>query len=852
MAQNPKGTITSIQRLLGTAIDSPFAQGEISRLTAQVAKTAAGGVAAAIEYGPSDDNGDLPRIELPFESLAGMLFSSFLQIASEEYKSPVRDCVITVPGYYTDCQRRAVLAAAQIGNVKVLRVVNEHAAIAFSYGIFRAPELPDSTPIKVAFVDMGDASTTVFIASFTKAGAVINSVAFEPNLGGRDFDATIATVFNSQFKETYGIDALSKPRPKLRLLKESEKVKRVLSANAQAPLNIECLMDDKDVAAKMTRDDFELLAQPLLEKLKNCCSRAIASAKLAADEKLFSVEIVGASCRVPAVKKLVSDVFSPLGASLKTTLNMDECIARGAALIAAGLSPAFSVRSYSMTDIISYAIDAEKVFASSGEAGNKVIQIVPHLSTVPCTKSLSFKPRGPLEIVLRYRDDADLLQSTSSTAICSYRIDAPDDLEAGVKAIIKVNSNGVVEVPSAVLSKEVEVLEDVPTPAAPATKGTNDVDSSASPDVKENGEANGVDKEEDTPAPETKTDEVIGTGDSPTPMSDGGDASKEEVAPMETESAIDATKDETKGEIPAEPTVTVKRVVKKRQQEKVAVTLVSVFGNGLTAEEIALAVDEEGKMKAADAYIRERSEALNGLEGYVYDLRSRIDEYGDLKEYGPEEVRIPLKKELDEAEEWIYSEEGEKANKSTFNDRKAVLVAKAAPMLNRKREREERPAAISALEAALESYKKLAVPTAEEYAHIAQPEKEKALKCVESAALWLKDASEKQNSLALHVDPSLTCAAISAKQSEVDTLCGPIERTPKPVPPKEDPKVAEAKSADSKDAAENNGQKEPVATKENGDPVDAGMPGSKTTAPSDSPTADCVDAPAGADAMETS
>lgn len=775
-AQNPRNTITGLQRLLGAAFSSPFSTNEIARLTAPCQATAAGGVAASVKYGKADTDGDVPDLVLPFEALSGMLFSHLLGIASAEYKAPVKDCVVTVPGYYTDAQRRAVLAAATIGNFNVLRVANEHAAIALAYGIFRTADLPkagdpENPPVKVAFVDVGDASTQAFIVSFTNTSADIQSVVYDPSLGGRDFDDAIAAVFAKEFKEKYGIDALSKPRPKLRLLKESEKLKRVLSANAQAALNVECLMDDIDVASKMDRDQFEELAKPLVGRITDVCRRAIAAASLAEGEKLLSVEIVGAGTRVPAIKTAVTEVFAPLGAPLKNTLNMDECVARGAALMAAMLSPAFKVRDYDIFDITSYAIDAEKVFDSG--IPNEPVTLIKRASKFPCTKAMTFKSPGPFTVNISYHDASLLTQGEAAAKICSYKVDAPVDPEAKIRAKVKVNSNGVVESASVTLSKEVEIWEDIPASApAPAAE---------------------------VPAPAAAAANV----DAALPA-EGGEAKSE--VPMDTEPAP-ASPETTEGEVVDAATATAaapepvleKKLAKKTETTDLVVLEAPVAGTGLSSKEVENLQEAEAQMRATDIYQRERSDAMNALEGYVYDLRSRLDACGDFKDFAPEDVRLPLRKETDDAEEWIYSADGEAASKSAFIERKDALMEKVAPIVRRKREREERPAAASALVATIEKYKKLAVPTVEEYAHIEQVEKEKALSCVEAAAMWLKTESAKQEASPLDIDPTLTCAAINAKRIEVNAFCGPIEKTPKPLPPKvEEPEVVpEAANRDS-------------------------------------------------------
>jgi heat shock 70kDa protein 4 len=834
-AQNPTNTVGALQRLLGASFASPLTKREAERLGGPtLVPTPAGGVAVEVQYDDgsmatdeeskkgADGTQVTPTVRFTFEALAGMLFASLMDIASAEYAAPVRDCVITVPSYYTEAQRRAVLAAATIGNVNVLRVLSEHAAVALSYGIFRTKELPDTTPVKVAFVDMGDASTTVTIAAFTNARADILSVVSDSFLGGREFDYLVANVFASQFKEKYKMDVMASPRPRARLLKEAEKIKRVLSANSETRLNIECLMNDVDVTGKMTREEFEQLSLPLIESLKQVCARAIAEANLAPGEKLLSVEIIGAATRIPAVKAAVEAQFEPLGAQLKTTLNMDECVARGAALMSAILSPAFKVRDYAINDIAPYAIDAEKI----PEGGQpEVLSLIPKYQTIPCLKKMTFKAPGPVTIRLAYKNPSSVPQGETGT-IAAYKIDAPIDPDAKVRAKIRVTANGIIEMAGAQLSKEVETLEDVPAvPPVPASDEASAAKSTVA------GAATPVVGNQTGSAPLATNVPVPMAEDLPSatpPVRDGSagaDTATDCAVPSVPMDDVDVAAPEgspltvpASATVPAGSPVAGKRLVKKTQESDLPVVTVGGVGVALSLAEINAAVEVEAQMKASDLYIKERSEALNGLESYVYDLRSRIDESGDLKDFGPESVRVPLKAELDEAEEWIYSEDGDKASKSAFVARKESLVSKAAPMLTRKREHDERPVAVSALESTLEGYKQIAVPTADEYAHIEQTEKNKVLKCVEQSAVWLKAELAKQEKLGLDVDPVLTCSSIRAKRAEVDRVCGPIKKTPKPVPKVEKP--AEGAVKEGTPEAENAGK--PLAndadkqSKENG------------------------------------
>jgi heat shock protein len=68
---------------------------------------------------------------------------------------------------------------------------------------------------------------------------------------------------------------------------------------------------------------------------------------------IHSVEIVGGSSRVPAIKHLIEQVF---GKVPSTTLNQDEAVARGCALQCAILSPAYKVKDFKISDVQPYPI----------------------------------------------------------------------------------------------------------------------------------------------------------------------------------------------------------------------------------------------------------------------------------------------------------------------------------------------------------------------------------------------------------------------------------------------------------------------------------------------------------------
>ena len=277
-----------------------------------------------------------------------MYLGKLRDTAARELKTGVTDVVIAVPGWYSDVQRRALLDAASIASLNCLRLINDSTAVALGYGITKS-DLPDpENPRYVAFVDVGHSTLSVAIVAFSKGRLDVISTAYDRNLGGRDIDYALLKHFAEEFKSKYKIDVLSNPKATFRLSAGCEKLKKVLSANSEAPLSVESIMNDIDASSRLTREQLESLIDDVLVRIEPVIHRAIADSGLTL-EQLESVELVGGSTRVPAVRAKIQQAFA--GKPLSFTLNQDEAVARGATFSCAMLSPVFRVREFHVHDI---------------------------------------------------------------------------------------------------------------------------------------------------------------------------------------------------------------------------------------------------------------------------------------------------------------------------------------------------------------------------------------------------------------------------------------------------------------------------------------------------------------------
>ncbi|KAI0001358.1 heat shock protein [Russula compacta] len=337
--------------------------------------------------------------------LVGMYFGRLRDIATKELKTGVSDVVIAIPGWYADVQRRALLNAATIAGLNPLRLIPDHTAVAFGYGITKS-DLPDAeNPRHVVFVDIGHSSMSASVVAFSKGQLTVKSTAYDTHLGGREIDYALVQHFAEEFKTKYKIDVLSNPKATFRLYAAAEKLKKILSANAEAPLSVESIMNDIDASSRLTRELYEQLIVGVLDRIPAPLQRALEESGLSI-EQIDAIELVGGSTRIPAIRAKIQSVFPTK--SLSTTLNQDEACARGCTFACATLSPVFRVRDFVIHDSAVYPIKVRWEKGPIDEEEDTELVVFPRGNGVPSTKVLTFYRKAPFDIEAVYADPSAL------------------------------------------------------------------------------------------------------------------------------------------------------------------------------------------------------------------------------------------------------------------------------------------------------------------------------------------------------------------------------------------------------------------------------------------------------------
>ena len=565
--------------------------------------------------------------------LVGMFLNKIKATASAELRLPVADMVLSCPPWFTDAQRRSIIDAAEIAGLKILRLINDTTATALGYGITKL-DLPtaEEKPRRVCFVDIGHSSFSCSVVEFRKGELTVKSTAYDRHFGGRDFDKALVDHFAREFKAKYKIDIYSNLKAKARVAAAAEKLKKILSANPQAPMNIESLMNDVDVSGALKRDELEALLKPLLDRATVPLEQALAEAKLKIDD-IDAVEMVGGCTRVPAIKDRISKYF---GKPLSFTRNQDEAVARGCAFSCAILSPVFRVRDFSIHDIVNYPIEFKWEKSPDIPDEDTSLTVFNKGGTMPSTKILTFYRKQPFDLEADYAKP-DTLPGKMNPWIGRFSVKgvkpvATKDSEQDFmicKLKARLNLHGVLNMESGYWVEDVEVEEPIPedkdAAAKDAEKKDGDVCTTPSPRPSAN------------PEPESKQKHSFKDS-----IRAGFKRTFSGRQPLTTsDQAMDT--DAPNGSAEAKPkTRKVKKQVRRGDLSIVSATA------ALEATSKNAAADREGLMFMEDKLVADTEDKKNELESYIYEMRGKIDE--QYAEFASEEEKEKLRTKLTESE----------------------------------------------------------------------------------------------------------------------------------------------------------------------------------------------------------
>jgi molecular chaperone DnaK len=315
LIETPDRAVYSIKRLMGRGVND--IQEELKFFPFRLAEDLQAGEVLRIKLG--DKTYTPPEI-------SALILRQLKRNAERFFGAQVTKAVITVPAYFNDAQRQATKDAGRIAGLEVLRLVNEPTAAALAYGLDKKQNGI------VAVYDLGGGTFDISILKLHDGIFEVIATNGDTHLGGDDIDNLLITIALDDIRGDLGLDFRSND-----LRRNAEAVQAIrkavieakiaLSSQPTVKLDVE-FPGGKRYLREITREQFEQLIQPIIERTVGPCRQALKDAGLK-PEQIDEVVLVGGSTRIPKVRTLAKELFHR---EPHTDLNPDEVVALGAAV----------------------------------------------------------------------------------------------------------------------------------------------------------------------------------------------------------------------------------------------------------------------------------------------------------------------------------------------------------------------------------------------------------------------------------------------------------------------------------------------------------------------------------------
>jgi molecular chaperone HscA len=377
-----------------------------------------------------DDNKDsLVKVQVgdqfysPIE-LSGHILTALKNRAEHILKTPVNKAVITVPAYFNDSQRQATRDAGKLAGLDVLRIINEPTAASLAYGLGLDP----SEEKTIAVYDLGGGTFDISILRISGGVFEVLSTNGDTYLGGDDLDRAIIEYWMGLMKID-SLDDTKSLKQQLRLAAEEAKIALSNASHFETNFAGEKL--------SITKEIFESLITPIVNKTMECCAKAMKDAGLKVAD-INTVLMVGGSTRVPLVKNTVSKYFNQV---VNDSVNPDEVVALGAAVQADIL--AGNNQSMLLLDITPLSLGIETM-------GGLMDVLLPRNSKIPTQAGRQYTTQkdgqSGIQIAI-YQGERDLVKDNRKLG--EFTLSGIPSMPAGLPKVdvqFLINADGILQV----------------------------------------------------------------------------------------------------------------------------------------------------------------------------------------------------------------------------------------------------------------------------------------------------------------------------------------------------------------------------------------------------------------------
>ncbi|MDB5441143.1 MAG: molecular chaperone HscC [Caulobacteraceae bacterium] len=374
------------------------------------------------------------------EELSALVLGRLKADAEAYLGEKITEAVITVPAYFSDKQRKATRRAGELAGLKVERLLNEPTAAALAYGIH---ELENESRFMV--FDLGGGTFDVSVLEIFAGVIEVRASTGDNALGGDDFNQVLMTAFRDRFAQELGAKARDDLVLGGRLREAAERARRALTD--KSPVIMAVTWHDQTLEMEVDTERFEVLAEPLLARLRDPVLRSLRDSGLRGEE-LKEIILVGGSTRMPVVRRMVTRMF---GRFPSNAVHPDEAVAIGAAIQAGLKARDAALSEVVMTDVCPYTLGVEVGEKDSKGAVRTGLfsPIIERNTVIPASRERNYFAMQDGQRVVEmgiYQGEARQVSDNIKLGVLKAKIPSARAGEVEVKVRFTYDINGLLEV----------------------------------------------------------------------------------------------------------------------------------------------------------------------------------------------------------------------------------------------------------------------------------------------------------------------------------------------------------------------------------------------------------------------
>ena len=373
--------------------------------------------------------------ELKAVELSAIILRNIKEDAEHFLGEKIEDVVISVPAFFSNPQRKAVLQAGELAGLKVRQLINEPTAAAMAYGIQDKETESEAEDTKVIMVmDLGGGTFDISIVEQTGNIMEVVSVCGDNHLGGEDFTRHLMTMF----LEFYGIKELEKCE-EIFLWKQAEQAKKMFASSEKA--SIHCNINGKSYDYDVMEQEYEMACFDLIEKMRKLALKAVEESKYEMEE-IGEILMVGGGMKLSIIQKMVAKLA---GKQLEYKINPDEAVALGATLTGHLLEQNYEVKDLIMTDICPYNLGVITYSVINYDMNSKFDILMPKNTTIPAKRSKQMQTGGKgVRYCSLYQANENYNDEAIALGKLSYLLPDTPNNKCHITFIIICDINGIV------------------------------------------------------------------------------------------------------------------------------------------------------------------------------------------------------------------------------------------------------------------------------------------------------------------------------------------------------------------------------------------------------------------------